>query len=125
MPGNDLGPPEKERPGGLPSRQGQTRTDTTTNQPPQSTARGAVRLWRRGRALLLCGCIGDPHAGCHRHDHSGDISDVQAEGAVTAIEHLDALGTPGLLDDRTCRAMRRIGHRALAEAVHRRTTGAT
>ncbi|EUA05229.1 hypothetical protein I547_3087 [Mycobacterium kansasii 824] len=44
-------------------------------------------------------------------------------GAVAAIEHLDAHGYPGLADYRTCRGMWRIGQRALAVAVHRRTSG--
>ena len=54
----------------------------------------------------------------------GGITDRLAEAAVTAIIHLDELGTPGLLDPDTCRAMHRVGHRALAFEVYRRSTGA-
>lgn len=80
------------------------------------------RVWRRGRALLSCGCIADPHAGCHRrHDYA--ITDMQAEAAVAAIRHLDALGTPALLDEPTCRAIWRAGRRQLAERVYRRSAG--
>jgi hypothetical protein len=69
-----------------------------------------------------CGCVRDPDV--DRHRCGGEISNHMAEAAVTAINHLDQLGTPGLLDERSCRAMWRIGHRNLAEAVHRRTGGA-
>lgn len=76
---------------------------------------------RRTAPLGLCGCIRDPEH--DRHRCKGEISDVMADGAVAAVMHLDRLGTPGLLDDRTCRAVWRIGHPAVAEAVHRRTVG--
>lgn len=63
-----------------------------------------------------CGCVRDPDLDRHRCD--GQISDHMAEAAVIAVEHLDRLGTPGLLDAATCRAMWRTGHRDLAVAVH-------
>ena len=69
-----------------------------------------------------CGCIRDPDY--DRHVCDGEISDNMAEAAIAAIVLLDQLGTPGLLDERTCRAMWRIGHRRIATAVHRRTAGA-
>ena len=42
---------------------------------------------------------------------------------MTAIEHLDRIGTPGLLDGDTCRAMWRIGFRDLAVEVYNRSQG--
>lgn len=77
---------------------------------------------RRLAPLPPCGCIRDPDR--DRHRCGGEISDHMAEAAVTALEHLDELGTPGLLDRRTCQAIWRIGHRRLADAVHRRSAGA-
>lgn len=69
-----------------------------------------------------CGCIRDPEV--DRHRCGNEITDVMAEAAVAAVLHLDQLGTPALLDNRTTRAMWRNGHRKLAVAVHRRTAGA-
>jgi hypothetical protein len=78
---------------------------------------------RRMAPLPPCGCARDPAHDRHRCD--GEITDRMAAAAVAAVTHLDRHGTPGLLDNRTCRAIWRIGHHALAEAVHRRTAGAT
>jgi hypothetical protein len=107
-------------------------TTTTANDDNRSGARqpfdvlagNARRLGASRRMVPMppCSCVRDP--GCDRHRCDGAVSDHQAEAAVAAVAHLDELGTPGLLDERTCRAMWRIGHRALAEAVHRRTAGA-
>jgi hypothetical protein len=77
---------------------------------------------RRMAPLGPCGCTRDPDH--DRHRCGGEISDNMAEAAVAAVSLLDQLGTPGLLDERMCRAMWRIGHRRLAVAVHRRTAGA-
>ena len=114
----DNGPPQKEA---SPSAsQGaranqQVSHDTTTaphdnrsghRQPYDGLAGNARRFGasrRRAASLLPCGHIGDPHAACHRC--SCEISDHMAEAAVAAVLHLDQLGTPGLLDDRTCRAL--------------------
>ena len=72
--------------------------------------------------LAPCGCIRDPAADRHR---CGDqISDNMAQAAATAVAHLDDLGTPPLLDHRTCQAMWRIGHHELAAEVYNRTAGA-
>ena len=68
------------------------------------------------------GCKRDPEH--DRHRCSAEVSDHMAEAAVAAIRQLDALGSPGLLDERNCRAMWRIGYRQLAVDVHRRTSGA-
>ena len=51
------------------------------------------------------------------------ISDVQADAAVAAIEHLDQICTPGLLDIDMRRALWRRGYRDLAVDVHRRSAG--
>jgi hypothetical protein len=69
-----------------------------------------------------CRCIRDPEA--DRHRCGDEITDVMAEAVVAAVEHLDQLGTPALLDHRTTQAMWRNGHRKLAVAVHHRTAGA-
>jgi len=78
----------------------------------------------RSTVISTCSCsIRDPDVDKHTCGH--EITDVQAAAAVAAVILLDQLGTPGLLDERTCRAMHRIGHRKLAAAVHRRTAGAS
>lgn len=76
---------------------------------------------RRMPPLSPCGCRRDPDY--DRHSCHGEVSDHQAKAAVAAVIHLDQLSTPALFDDRTCRAMWRIGYRKLAAAVHRRTAG--
>jgi hypothetical protein len=137
-PAHGLGPPEKERPGGYQAaRPDQQVSDDTTNtandnrpgrQTPYEALAGNRRRFGASRRMppiptCMCGrCVRDPDL--DRHRCGDEISDVQAEAAVAAIQLLDQLGTPGLLDDRTCRAMWRIGHRRLATAVHRRTAGA-
>ena len=75
----------------------------------------------RSTPLGDCGCIRDPEV--DRHRCGVEITDVMAEAAVSAVAHLDQLGMPALLDNRTSRAMWRNGHRKLAVAVHRRTAG--
>ena len=77
---------------------------------------------RRMPPLAPCGCIRDPDN--DSHPCGGDHSDNMAAAAVAAVALLDGLGTPALLDPRTCRAMWRIGHRRMAQAVHHRTAGA-
>lgn len=72
--------------------------------------------------LGRCGCLRDPLTDRHRCD--GEVSDHMAYAAVAAVKHLERLGTPALFNERTCRAMSRIGHHALAETVRRRTTDA-
>lgn len=47
----------------------------------------------------------------------------ETEAAAEALTYLDAVGTPGLADARTCRALHRAGFRDLAAAVYRRTAG--
>jgi hypothetical protein len=76
---------------------------------------------RRLPPLAPCGCIRHPEA--DRHRCSSQITDVQAEAAAAAIVHLDSVGTPGLLDQNTCQALWRIGHRDMAHEVHARTQG--
>jgi hypothetical protein len=88
-----------------------------TNVPRQQRRRRAAS-WRC--VPLDCSCR-DPWPCKHYRDPY--ISDKQAEAAAAAIEHLDLVGTPGLLDVDTCRAMWRCGHRSLAESVRRRTAG--
>jgi hypothetical protein len=136
MPGNDLGPPEKEV--GPNASQGaganqQISHDTTNTvndnrsccaHPYNVLAFNTRRFVasRRMAPIPPCGCVRDPDVDRHRCD--GEISERMAEAAVAAAMHLDQLGTPALLDEQTCRAMWRIGYRNLAEAVHRRTAGA-
>ncbi|WP_156434369.1 hypothetical protein [Mycobacterium sp. IS-1590] len=82
------------------------------------------RAWlasRRMPPLEPCGCIRHPEVDRHRCGNA--ISDKQAEAAAAAIEHLDEMGTPGLLDRDTCRAMWRIGSRDRAVEVDARTQG--
>lgn len=76
---------------------------------------------RRMPPLEPCGCIRHPEVDKHRCGKA--ISDKQAQAAVAAIEHLADVGTPGLMDRDTCRAMWRIGSRDLAVQVDARTQG--
>lgn len=76
---------------------------------------------RRMVPLGPCGCIRHPEVDKHRC-HLG-VSDLQAEAAAAAIEHLDQLGTPGLLDTDTCQALWRIGYHDVAVEVHGRSQG--
>jgi hypothetical protein len=76
---------------------------------------------RRMPPLAPCGCIRHPEVDRHRCDSA--ISDKQAEAASAAIQHLDEVGTPGLLDEDTCRAMSRIAFRDLAIEVYDRSKG--
>lgn len=46
-----------------------------------------------------------------------EVSDSMARAAVAAIEHLDRLGTPALVDAATCRALRRIGQHKVADRM--------
>lgn len=98
---------------------------TDVRQPAWDTLGGNARRYgaaRRMPPLAPCGCVRDPAVDHHR---CGDqISDNMAQAAVTAVAHLDDLGTPPLLDHRTCQAVWRIGHHQLAATVHRRTAGA-
>jgi hypothetical protein len=126
------GPPRLEvgpRPGHHP-RTGDTDTNITSHAKadtkqsrrydrPASNARRRVHAMR-STPVGHCGCIRDPEV--DRHRCGGDeITDVMAEAAVSAVVHLDQLGTPALLDTDTCRAIWRIGHHKLSVAVHRRT----
>jgi hypothetical protein len=97
---------------------------TATDKVGFDVAAGKAR--RRGHALRsvplgACSCVRDPDV--DRHRCGGEISDKMAQAAVAAIAELDALGTPGLLDRETCRAMYRLGYHRLALDVHRRTSG--
>ncbi len=94
---------------------------TAVDMLPANAGRFAAS--RRMVPLPPCSCIHDPDV--DRHRCADQISDQLAHAAVTAVAHLNRLGTPALLDDRTCRAMWRIGYHRLAEAVHRRTAGVT
>jgi hypothetical protein len=76
---------------------------------------------RRTTPLGPCGCIRYPEVDKHRCE--SQISDAQADAAVAAIQHLDGLGTPGLLSNDTCRALWRKGFRDLAIEVDERTRG--
>jgi len=67
-----------------------------------------------------CGCH-DPWTCKHYSDRY--VTDKEAEAAVAAIDHLDMVGTPGLLDIDTCQALWRIGFRDLAVKVHGRSSG--
>jgi hypothetical protein len=125
-PENGLGPPKE----GGPVTDRATTTATTRTDVTECNAAvrqcTATQLRRRRAASyrcppLDCSCR-DPWPCKHYRDPY--ISDKQAEAAVAAIEHLDLVGTPGLLDERTCRAMWRVGRRDLAVAVQRRTAGA-
>jgi hypothetical protein len=118
------GPPEKERPSGYQAaRPDQQKSDNTniceSNAIPRQQRRRRAASWRC--PPLDCSCR-DPWPCKHYRDPY--ISDNQAEAAAAAIAHLDLVGTPGLLDIDTCRAMWRIGRRDLAVTVHRRTAGA-
>lgn len=130
-----MGPPEKEA-GPLakgPANAEVTNTNTSSAhssdigapEPAWDTLAGNARRYgasRRMAPLPPCGCVSDP---AHdRHRCGEQLSDHMAQAAVSAATHLDQLGTPALLDHRTCRAMWRIGHHKLAAAVYRRTAGA-
>lgn len=134
MPGNGLGPPEWERPGDhhdagpiqqLAEANTTARNSTATGrQQPYDVLAGNGRRYgaaRRMEPLGTCGCVRDPDV--DRHRHHGEISDKMTEAAVAAVELLDGLGTPGILNTATCQAVWRAGNRDLALAVHRRTTG--
>ena len=119
MPGHNLGPPEKEE------RPPKGPISSLSRQPDQGNSNAGKRRFGASRRMTPtppCGCIRDPED--HRHRCDGEISDHAADAAAAAVAHLNRLGTPGLLDERSCRAMWRVGHRTLAEAVHRRTAGA-
>jgi hypothetical protein len=58
-----------------------------------------------------------------KHRCGSGVSDLQAEAAAAAIQHLNSLGTPGLLDAETCKALRRNGFTALAADVYARSKG--
>jgi len=131
-PNNGVGPPKSEVPA---SREGtgthhdrhvdsQDITAPSTHHAFDALSGNARRYAAKRRMTPLppCGCIRDPEIDQHRC--GADISDHMAEAAAAAIVLLDQLGTPGLLDHRTCRAMWRAGHRRLATAVHLRTAGA-
>jgi hypothetical protein len=130
MPGNDAGPPESE----VPAPKGPAPTTATVDTANDSRSSrqsrydalaGNARRFaakRRTAPLPPCGCIRDPDY--DRHVCGGEISDNMAEAAVAAVVLLDQLGTPGLLDERTCRAIWRIGQHRIATAVHRRSAGA-
>jgi hypothetical protein len=85
----------------------------------------ARQLRRRRAASYRCTPLDCGHRDPWPCKHYRDpyVSDKQAEAAVAAIEHLDLVGTPGLLDVNTCRAMWRVGFRDLAVAVDARTRG--
>jgi hypothetical protein len=135
MPAEREWPPGKVRPQRVtkpprPDQKLNTNTNTANDnrsgrhQPFDALAANGRRFGAKRKMPPLgpCGCIRDPDY--DRHVCGGEISDHMAEAAAAAIVLLDQLGTPGLLDRRTCAAVWRIGHRRLAEAVHRRTTGA-
>lgn len=135
MLGNGLGPPEWERPGDHhdagPIQQLAEANTTARNstvlgrQRPYDVLAGNGRRYgaaRRMEPLGPCSCVRDPDV--DRHRHNGEISDKMTEAAVAAVELLDSLGTPGLFDTATCKAVWKLGHRRdLAVAVHRRTSG--
>jgi hypothetical protein len=114
----------------------QVSNDTTTadndNRPgrqrPYDALVGNRRRFGASRRMVplptcVCGrCVRDPDL--DRHRCGDEITDHMAEAAVAAVEHLNRLGMPALLDDRTCRAMWRVGRRDLAVAVQARTSGA-
>jgi hypothetical protein len=137
---NDLGPPERERAAPHHQDDPNQRLDSHTPAPDSHSVTDAgeragydrleanalrFAASRRMAPIPSCGCgrcVRDPDY--DRHRCGDEISDHMAEAAVDAIVTLDQLGTPRLLDERTCRAMARVGRRDLAVAVRRRTTGA-
>lgn len=60
-----------------------------------------------------CGCIRDPDVDRHQC-HADGPSEVLVDAAAAALTHLDRIGTPGLLDTGTCRALWRRGYRRLS-----------
>jgi hypothetical protein len=128
-PENEDGAPHHQGPAVNAEGHPTTNTDNDNRpgrQTPYDALVGNGRRFGASRCMAPlppCGCIRDPEY--DRHVCGGEISDNMAEAAVAAVVLLDQLGTPGLLDDRTCRAMWRIGHRRIATAVHRRTAGAS
>jgi hypothetical protein len=129
------GPPEKERPQRVtkPPRPDQKSATTTDGLHDNRSGRqgaydrlqgnGRRHAWkRRLPPIEPCGCIRDPDY--DRHRCGDEISDHMAEAAVAAIERLEQLDTPGLLDDRTCRAMWRRDYRDLSVRCYRYATGA-
>jgi hypothetical protein len=115
-----MGPPEKGRPDASqvagPPIQESAEATTNASQHIRSDDL-AARGRRRGTALRstvisTCSCIRDPET--DRHRCGGAITDKQVGAAVAAAAHLEHLGTPGLFDIDTTRALWRRGHRRLA-----------
>src|SRR4051812_8926519 len=107
---------DEGRPGGtetaLQPAKAKANDNRSGRQQPYDVLAGNTRRYGASRRLTPlgpCGCVRDPDVDRHRCD--GDVSDYQAEAALAAVELLDGLGTPGLADPSTCRAMWRIGHR--------------
>jgi hypothetical protein len=76
---------------------------------------------RRMPPLGTCGDIRDPDH--DRHRCGNEISYTMAGAAVANIAHLDRLGTPAVLDARTCDAIAKLGYERLASVVRRRSAG--
>lgn len=87
----------------------------------------AARRRRRGAAIRstvisTCGCVRDPEV--DRHRCSDGITDVMAEAAISAAEHLEMLGTPGIFDTDACKSMWRLGRRQLGVRSYHYAQGA-
>lgn len=123
-----MSPPEREsRPGGETETAIESIAADEMNTTTQRRYDGLAGMARRRGAALRssplepCGCVRDPGHDRHRCDRG--VSDVMTAAAVAAMALLDSNGTPGLLDTETCRAMHRAGHRRLAVACWRRSSG--
>ena len=103
----------------------QADTPKSTGWPRQCSADTIAQQLHRRRAAswrmapLDCGHVDPWICDCVYRP----VSDSMAEAAVAAVRLLDELGTPGLLDRKTCLAMHRIGYQRLALDVYRRSSG--
>jgi hypothetical protein len=119
---NDNGPPKKEVGPDAINVKADIEAATTPAIDSQKSSRCYDRLAgnrrrredsRRSAPTSVCGCIRDPDV--DRHRCGTELSDVMVDAAAAALEHLQHLGTPGLLDRSTCQALwRRRGYRSLA-----------
>lgn len=97
--------------------QGPDTSTTPTSQHQFSGSRqcdAATAWWRRRRASDRCEPLVTGERDPWRSWRPEQLSPVQVDAAVSAAEHLQLLGTPGLFDQTTCQGMWRSGHRQLA-----------
>ncbi len=130
MPGNDLGPPEREEPGPTPGTgPNQKSVDATTNrldhiaQPRQCGSDTIAGLHRRRQAARrlarLSDCCGasDPIS-CRCHEPDPPLTERAIEGWRAAIERTIPIGTP-IVPIEVLQCLHRMGgtDRQLAQRV--------